>query len=442
MPLTLDRQLARLLELTRRGARLGLERMEEALALLDEPHAGLRVVHVAGTNGKGSTAAMVEAVARRAGLRTGLYTSPHLCRFNERIRLGGEPIADDAFAAALARALRRELPPLSLFETMTVAALCAFADAKVDVAVLEVGLGGRLDATNVVAEPLAAAVTSIGLDHQRFLGPDLPSIAREKAAIAKRGRPLVVGPLAPEAALAVEEVAVAAGAAPIAWIPPSPLPRPQPALAHDDDSSEIRFDDSVSFKLRPALAGAHQRVNAAIAAALVWHARTALPGIERHIEAGIAAARWPGRLERIPARHGDVLLDCAHNLEGIGTLRAYLERVPPPGPEARDPRRNILVFGAIDDKPHRAMLDAIAPIAARRHYCRPIDPMAGRQAVAPAELARAWPGEVHDRAEAALEAALAEADPGDLVVVTGSIFLVGAARAAMLGLPRHPPVPL
>jgi dihydrofolate synthase/folylpolyglutamate synthase len=124
---SLERQLARLIERGRGGARLGLERMEEALALLDDPQAGLRCVHIAGTNGKGSTAAMVEAIARRAGLKTGLYTSPHLCRFNERIQIDGGPIDDDAFAAALARALHRELPPLSLFETMTVAAFVAFA---------------------------------------------------------------------------------------------------------------------------------------------------------------------------------------------------------------------------------------------------------------------------------------------------------------------------
>jgi dihydrofolate synthase / folylpolyglutamate synthase len=412
----LETQLARLIELGRWGAKLGLERIEEALALLDDPQRDLRVVHIAGTNGKGSTAAMVEAVARRAGLRTGLYTSPHLCRFNERVALGGEPIGDDAFAAALERAMHPELPPLSLFETMTVAAFVAFQSAGVELAVLEVGMGGRLDATNAIDAPLCTAITSIGLDHQKALGADLASIAREKAGIAKHGAPLVVGPVAPEAAAAIEEVAQLAGADPIVWV-------------------------EAGYRLRATgyglqnLAGAHQRMNAAVAATICEQLRRHFAHIGAHVEAGIAEARWPGRLEKIATHGTPVLLDCAHNQEGVGTLCAYLRD------ELRvDPQRTSLVFGAIDEKPFAEMLDALAPLATRRHYCRPIDPTAGRRAVDPSALATQSSGRTHETPREALDAALS--DGSDLIVVTGSIFLVGAARAQLLGLERHAPMPL
>ncbi len=412
----LNAQLARLVELGRWGAKLGLERIEEALALLDDPHRHLRVVHIAGTNGKGSTAAMVEAVARRAGLCTGLYTSPHLCRFNERIAIAGEPIADDAFAAALERAMHAELPPLSLFETMTVAAFVAFQRAGVELAVLEVGMGGRLDATNAVDAPLCTAITSIGLDHQKALGPDLASIAREKAGIAKRGAPLVVGPVAPEAAAAIGDVARAAGAEPLVWL---------------EEGCGLQ---ATGYRPRH-LAGAHQRTNARVAATVCEQLCRHFPQIGSHVAAGVAEARWPGRLERIATRGTPVLLDCAHNQEGIGTLCAYLRD------ELRaDPQRTSLVFGAIDEKPFSGMLDALAPFATRRHYCRPIDPTAGRRAVEPSALAIHANGRTHDTPSEALEAALS--DGSELIVVTGSIFLVGAARAQLMNLERHAPIPL
>jgi dihydrofolate synthase/folylpolyglutamate synthase len=444
--LTLDKQLARLSELGRRGARLGLDRIEEALGFCDDPQEGLACVHIAGTNGKGSVSAMVERIARSAGLKTGLYTSPHLCRFNERIAIGGEPIADDFFASVLERAMHAELPPLSLFETMTVAAFLAFARAGCDLVVLEVGMGGRLDATNVVLDPQCAAITSIGRDHQRFLGDDLASIAREKAAIAKPGRPLVVGPLAPEAAVATASVARDIGASPVAWIdPPDALP-----LADDAQRSyieldqppfpgaSIRFDASSRVTLRPQLPGAHQLANAAVAAAIAWQLRASHVALWAHVEQGVAEARWPGRLELLAAGAARVLLDCAHNLEGIDTLCNHLRRAYSTEVEHQ---RVLLLFGAIDDKPHAAMIDAIAPLCARRHYCRPIDPIAGRRAVDPDALALAWPGRSHQRPETALAAALSEAGDGDLVVVTGSIFLVGAVRAELLGLERHAPIP-
>ncbi|MBI4953476.1 MAG: bifunctional folylpolyglutamate synthase/dihydrofolate synthase, partial [Myxococcales bacterium] len=208
-PETLRAELARRVS---RGAALGLGRVEAALAGLGHPERALTCIHVAGTNGKGSVCAMLEAMAESAGLRIGLYTSPHLCRLNERIRLGGEPIGDEPFADALEAALRWDL---TVFEALTVAAFVALRAAAVELAIVEVGLGGRLDATNVLATPAAAAVVSIDLDHTEWLGDDLRSIAAEKAAIFKPGAPAVLGPLAPEARDEARRRALACGAGPL-----------------------------------------------------------------------------------------------------------------------------------------------------------------------------------------------------------------------------------
>src|SRR5580658_1429555 len=193
------------------GVRLGLGPLTEACAKLDHPERAFEVVHVAGTNGKGSVSAMVESTARIKGVKTGLYTSPHLARFAERIRLGGAPIDDAALTELLADSLRRE-PTLTFFEIATLAAFRAFRAAKVELAVLEVGLGGRLDATNVVPKPRAAAITRIALDHTDRLGTTLESIAREKAGIAKPGLEIVLGAMSREVRADIDEVAHAAGA--------------------------------------------------------------------------------------------------------------------------------------------------------------------------------------------------------------------------------------
>lgn len=440
VPISLDTELPRLLELTRRGARLGLDRIEEALALLDAPQKRFSVIHVAGTNGKGSVSSMLETILRQCGIRTGLYTSPHLGRFNERIQIDGEALDDETFAEVLNGAMHEEMPPLSLFETLTAAAFLAFARRRVEVAVLEVGVGGRLDATNVVEAPLATAITSIGLDHTRLLGSDLASIAIEKAGISKHGAPLVVGPLDFVATRATAKVALARGANPIVWLDDGEPRGIEPGahrarLRYAEHSAILRVQDGMEFILRPRLEGRHQLVNASVAATVAWQLRHSLPGIEHHIERGVAEARWPGRMERLDGGGGvAVLLDCAHNMEGIASLCAHLK--------STDPARTCLIFGAIDEKPHGPMLDAVARLANRRYYCRPIDPIAGRQAVEPDALAAAHPGRALGSPEEALEAALLQAQEGELIIVTGSIFLVGAVRAALLGLRRDAAIPL
>jgi dihydrofolate synthase/folylpolyglutamate synthase len=380
------------------GMRLGLSAMREACERTGHPERALRVVHVAGTNGKGSVCAMVESIARAAGRRTGLYTSPHLCRFAERIRLDGAPVTDDALADLLTRALD-EGPDLSFFETATLAAFLAFREAKVDLAVVEVGLGGRLDATNVIPTPAAAAITRIALDHTDRLGTTLEEIAREKAGIAKPGLDLLLGDMPASVRAAIDEVAHACGA------------------------TTTRVDDE-PLDVPLGLAGAHQRDNARIAVALAR--RIGAP--RAAIEQGLADVRWPGRLERI----GNVLLDGAHNPDGARALASYVAGLGIP------PEQVVLVFGALADKDWPAMLDELAKVATRRVYVAP--QATSRGAAIASDMAARHPGTAAASLDAALDG-LAAAPP-DLAVVCGSLVLVGQARAKLLGLPRDPPVAL
>jgi dihydrofolate synthase/folylpolyglutamate synthase len=235
---------------------LGLERMLRACALLGSPERSFPAFHVGGTNGKGSTSAMLERALLERGLRAGLYSSPHLCRWNERVRIGGEPISDAALEAALGRVFREAPDDLTFFETLTLAAFVAFTEAGVDAVVLEVGLGGRLDATNVVDTPLACGVTSIAeglggryLEHERLLGDTVPKIAAEKVAIFKRGAPAVVGPL-PEAALAVARRAAETVGAPLVEVGEAPEPATA-LLSVEGDGGRVTLPDGRAVALSP-----------------------------------------------------------------------------------------------------------------------------------------------------------------------------------------------
>jgi dihydrofolate synthase/folylpolyglutamate synthase len=413
--------------------------MHAALDALDHPEEGLPVVHVAGTNGKGSVCAMMTAIGQAAGLRTGTFTSPHLCRLAERIRLDLDPIGDDAFAEALERVLHPSIPEVTFFEAMTLAAFVAMRAREVDLAIFEVGLGGRLDATNVVRAPLATAVVSVALDHTRILGSDLATIAREKAAIAKPDVPMVLGPLTPDARQAAIEVAREAGASPVWWV-----------ATEDDDVSEalrLRFadgDDGLRVDsprgeveaLTLGLGGLHQHANAAVAVGLAHQLadRGILEDVDGAVRAGLASASWPGRLERIERGDVTILLDCAHNPHAAEALAAALTDQPID--------RTRLVFGALGDKAWPRMLATLGPLAHQRYYCEPIEELAGRRPAPPSALADAMPGRVASTPRQALQAALADARPGETIVVAGSIFLTGAARAFLLGIDDDPAVPL
>jgi dihydrofolate synthase/folylpolyglutamate synthase len=386
------------------GMRFGLGPMTEACARFGHPERTFEVAHIAGTNGKGSVSALVDAMGRADGRRVGLYTSPHLGRFGERIRIGGAPIGDEALAPLLLDVLERA-PDLSFFETATLAAFVAFREAKIDLAVLEVGLGGRLDATNVVPPPRVGAITRIALDHMDYLGPTVVDIAKEKAGIAKPGVPIVLGPMEPNVLRAIEVVTAAAGATLVDAM---------------TDAAALKL--AVETKMK--LAGAHQRDNARVAFVVAK-----LLGVgEAALRAGAESAEWPGRLERIEAANGPYLLDGAHNPDGAAALAAYLAQEAPV----------TLVFGALADKDWPAMLDALAPRAAHRVYVTP----GGRAAAELGALAARHAGEIADSVDGALEKARALAGPKGLVVVAGSLFLVGEARATLLSLARDPPVAL
>jgi dihydrofolate synthase/folylpolyglutamate synthase len=406
-----EEMLRRLLALRRFGMRPGLGGVRALLERLGRPEAGLAVVHVGGTNGKGSTVALIEATLRAAGRKTGMYTSPHLLRFTERIRIDGEELAGDAAAALAERVLAASGEgthgdggdgdgEATFFEVVTAMAFLAFAERGVDVAVVEVGLGGRLDATNVIERPLATVVTSIGLDHMDVLGATLTAIAREKAGIWKPGVPAIFACADAEARAVLAAEAARVGA-------------PAAILGRD-------FDDAGLPPL--ALAGAHQRRNAALARRALAALPERLRPTEAALAAGFGGVRWPGRMEQLTPT---VLVDAAHNEEGAQALAAAL----PAGPFT-------LVLGVVADKDPRAVAGVLAPRAARVIATAPPTPRA-LPAAALAEVVRALaPGVAVESAPelaAALRAAQGDGGGDARVVVAGSIFLVGEARRLLLG---------
>jgi dihydrofolate synthase / folylpolyglutamate synthase len=419
--------LAYLYGLEPRGIRLELDRMRAALALRGDPHLEVPVVHVAGSNGKGSVAAMVAAGLARAGYRTGLYTSPHLHRFVERVRVDGRPVRQEEVTRGVRR-LRRTLdgadaPELTFFEATTLLAFELFRDRGCDVAVLEVGLGGRLDATNVVASPAVCAITRLALEHTARLGTTLEAIAGEKAGILKAGVPVAVGVREPGARRVVGERARSLGA-PVAWID-------QDFAVEGGEGRHVavRVGERHLGDLPLPLAGAHQRDNVAIAvAALVLLGDRGFPVHDRAIREGLSDTRWPGRLETLRGRP-PVLLDASHNPDGCAALGAHLDALPTRG-------RRVLVFGAMEDKDHQAMLAAFDGRVSERIYAEP----ALRRAVSAQALTHIRPGRVAPDVARAVAWAKEAAGPQGLVVVAGSVFVMAEARAHLLGRRTDPPI--
>jgi len=400
-----------------------LERMRVLLGALGEPHLQGRFVHVAGTNGKGSTCAMMESALRADGLRTGLYTSPHLVNPRERIVIDGQTISEDAWVSvfgdvhgAAERLLAAEAIDAhpSFFETATAMAFLAFAREGVAVTVLETGLGGRLDATNVVEHPEVTVITPIDFDHEAFLGSSIELIAAEKAGILKAGSPAVFSAQRPEALRVLEnraldlDVAVRHSAA---W-------RVE-VLERDRYGSRFTLAADEEIPIVCPLAGAHQVENARTAVAAL-----SLLGVPAAaIRAGIAAVRWPGRLEHVQA-HPDVILDGAHNPAGARALADYIGEF-----FAGEPVR--IIFGAMRDKAVDEVTNTLFPLAKEIILTAPDQPRALNPR-ALAEMATQLEGtvvRVADSVSAALELA-AELDRGSAMTtfVTGSLFMVGEAR--------------
>lgn len=395
--------------------RFGVGPTRELLDRLGAPDGQLPIVLVGGTNGKGSVAATLAAIASCGGWRVGLFTSPHLEQPRERIRIDGVAVAaaelDQLVAAAIGAAVGPEQQP-TYFEATTVAALLAFAKHQCDLAVLEVGLGGRLDATNAV-EPALSVIAAISRDHESILGEGLAAIAAEKAGIMRVGRPALMVPGAPVVERVLGEQAARIGAR---------LERLDLPAGLADGLLTIRGRHG-TYRARPGLAGAHQLLNLSLAVrSAELLDELGLAAIDRKaITTGLAAVRWPGRLERIGLdKEREVILDGAHNPAGVAALLEALDGSEP----------FTLIFAALSDKPAAQML---RPLAARAASVVLTRPLGTTRAIAPATLAELLPaGSAAALAEdppAALELALHS--KGRRIVVAGSLYLIGEMRGAL-----------
>jgi dihydrofolate synthase/folylpolyglutamate synthase len=396
------------------GVKFGLETVQQLLEALDHPERASPMLLVAGTNGKGSVVAYVDAALRASGLRVGRYTSPHLMRLNERIAVDDRDIADlDLETCVLAvrdcaedlrqRGVISDHP--TYFEALTVAAFEHFRRSGVGLGVIEIGMGGRLDAANS-CDPIASAIVTIAFDHERFLGHTLTAIAREKAGVLRRGHDTVIGRLPAEAEAAIRDEAERLGA----------------RLVHADYGIELTEQDGLLDVRTPkrdyrglrALAGAHQRDNLLVALRLLESAEEAGVRFDPSaLPAALARARWPGRLEWVDAEPR-VLLDGAHNPAAAVVLADYLAHIGP----------FVLVFGAMRDKDIAGLAQALFPLAREVVLSQP----STARAATPDEIV------ARSGALAARACALARelARPGEPVVVAGSLYLVGEVRAQLM----------
>jgi len=397
--------LTYLFSLEQFGIKFGLDNIRALLSSLGDPQRAFRTIHIAGTNGKGSVTAMVDAVLQRAGYRSARYTSPHLIDLSERFAIDGHPVghaqmrraADDiqhVIEALIADGRLSSNP--TFFEATTAMAFEIFRRAQVEFAVVEVGLGGRLDSTNVV-DPIVAAITSIDFDHQQYLGNTLAEIAAEKAGIIKVGVPIVVGEVAPEAYDVIERVA---------------NERRAPLIRADSISREW---DSIDVGLR----GRHQRDNAKVAIAVLETLERSGTKIgTQAIVAGLANVSWPGRLDHrtLPNGH-EIILDAAHNPAGARALASYIRDLRSAKPT--------LVFGAMRDKDLDAMLAVLLPEVGRVIVTKPSNPRAANPEELALRIAAAAPSLAIDVVASPPDAVAAATSESPLVVVAGSIFLLG-----------------
>jgi dihydrofolate synthase/folylpolyglutamate synthase len=416
--------------LHKHGIKPGLEVIQALLNRLGHPERRYPSLHIGGTNGKGSTAAMAASVLQAAGYRVGLYTSPHLVDFRERILVDGRMIAEEHAAALTDRVRAACGSPRepTFFEFTTAMVFQHFADAHVDVAVVEVGLGGRFDATNVLA-PVATAIVTVALDHQEHLGTSIGAIAFEKAGIIKPGVPVVVGRVSDEAAGVVARVAGERDA---------PLYRlPADFRADGESPARFRYDGlRLSYDgLTCPLAGRHQLDNAACALALLETASgRGLPVSEEAVRKGLQAVRWGGRLETVESSPR-MILDGAHNPDAAAVVADYVRDLR----RSRSVARVFLVWGMMQDKDREGFLDHLLP-----HADEVIVTQARGPRAAPAEelsasvRARGRAAHVSPDPADAMTLARRMAAPDDLILITGSLLLVGEAKAALLGCGLSP----
>ncbi len=417
-----------LYSLQRFGIKLGLQNMVRLLEALGRPDRQFTSILIAGTNGKGSTAAFLASILKAAGARVGLYTSPHLLDFHERILINGSPLPRDEIARLIEEvrsAIQEAFPAINhqpsptFFEASTALAFLAFARKQVEYAVVEVGLGGRFDATNVLL-PKVSVITNIALDHQEYLGSTLGEIAFEKAGIIKEGGKVVTAAEAFEALAVIEQVALERRAS---------LVRVQERFRWEVQRSDLEgqvFDllegERGYRDLRIRLLGRHQILNAVTAVAAVLVLQDSRVS-EEAIVRGLGEAWWPGRLQ-IAGRKPLLLLDGAHNPAGASTVAAFLQECLPS-------RRIILVFGVLRDKDWEGMLSHLGPLTSMVILTRP----ESDRAADPRDLTavdRYCPKlEIQPEVKEALALAKEAAGPDDVILVTGSLFTVAAALRAL-----------
>jgi len=427
--------------LNRFGTKLGLHNITKLLELLGDPHKNIKIIHVAGTNGKGSTCAMIDSILRAAGYKVGLYTSPYLEVFNERMRVNGENISNDDLAR-LTEMVRQKavymmennLGAPTEFEVVTAIGFLYFKEQAVDFLVLEVGMGGRLDATNV-ATPLVSVITPISFDHQQYLGNTLRDISREKCGIIKPGVPVVSAPQEDEAMAVIEET----------------CKERKCSLTKVINSSADRIPGTVSYRpiagrvggmtfdlytlqaeykeLKIGLIGKHQLDNAATAVSAVELLSTGGIKIPKDaIYKGLREARWPGRLEIMKERP-TVLIDGAHNIAGVRTLKAALR-------EYFHDKKKILVVGILEDKDYREMLKELVPVADTVICTAPDNPRALSATRLAETVSDIFPKNqlklyTREKIEDAVELASSLANDEDMVVFAGSLYMIGHVRTLL-----------
>ncbi|MGF1484979.1 MAG: bifunctional folylpolyglutamate synthase/dihydrofolate synthase [Opitutales bacterium] len=426
--MTYEEAKAYLYGLKYHGAKYGIERMQLFADRLERPESKYPCIHIAGTNGKGSVAAMLESVLRRSGLRTGLLTSPHLVYLGERVQVNRQLLARKQIATYctrlrnLAEALAARNPDdhPSYFEFMTAMGFLQFAEARVDVGIIEVGLGGRLDATNVIERPAASVITSIGLDHMEILGDTLAKIAREKAGIIKEGCPLFLGLMPEEAEVVIREIAA-------------------------DQQSTVfsvreAFPQGLQSFPETSLEGEHQRANAALVQLVTQTLRDAYGhtwaagASERVLVEGLNAVEWAARWQRVRLNDGRLLiLDASHNEPGAAVLDASLQRL-----RAETGRAPVVVTGVLGERRAQALFPVIARYAASVHLIRPQQLRACSFEAMEAVLGNVFSGPMYRSETRALfpeAGACTVGEAAQPIVVTGSLYAVGEVMECLFGYP-------
>lgn len=397
------------------GVKLGLSKIFDLLNALGNPHEGQKYIHIGGTNGKGSVAAFIASILKQAGLKVGLYSSPHLVRFTERFRINNEEIPHEK-AVALIRQLRNaaipEDPP-TFFEATTAMAMAYFAGEKTDIAIMEVGMGGRLDATNVIT-PLVSVITNISMEHQLVLGSRLLDIAYEKAGIIKEGVDVVTGATRPAVTGIFQSICREKG---------SPLWRVGRDVAYRTTASGLHYY-GLNHRLNGlqlGLMGKFQARNAVVALAVIERLeQKGLKISSQDIREGLKDTVWPGRMQ-VVARNPTIVLDGAHNPAAIRALAGSITA-------GFEYRRLILVIGVMEDKAIRLLLKGIVPVSDHVIYTRPVYPRAASPETLMNEASSLGiPGEVALFLSGALERAMDMADSRDLILVCGSLFTAGEA---------------